>query len=189
MIKTLYKKFQPWAEKGSIYILSDLHLDDWDCKLMDCGWISTQEQIEKINSLVHKNDTFICLGDVGNAARINELKAGYKVLIMGNHDKRNVCQPFFDEVYEGPLFISDKILLSHERVFTSIDGKTPICYNFHGHNHDKTIIQFDEYHMNLAANVCNYTPLNLGKFIKRGLLSEIKNIHRQTIDAAIDKGK
>ena len=34
MIPTLYEKFKPWSEKGSVYIISDTHFDDSDCKLM-----------------------------------------------------------------------------------------------------------------------------------------------------------
>ncbi len=42
-------------------------------------------------------------------------------------------------------------------------------------------------HINLAANVCGYTPINLGKFIKDGILSDIPSIHRMTIDRAVDR--
>jgi hypothetical protein len=41
--------------------------------------------------------------------------------------------------------------------------------------------------LNLAANVCGYTPINLGKIIKEGILSDIDSIHRQTIDRAVEK--
>ena len=33
---------------------------------MSPDWINPQEQVAIINSMVMKNDTFICLGDVGN---------------------------------------------------------------------------------------------------------------------------
>ena len=66
MIPTLYEPFRHWSEKGSVYILSDLHFDDADCKFMSPDWISPQEQISIINGMVMKNDTFICLGDVGS---------------------------------------------------------------------------------------------------------------------------
>ena len=39
-------------------------------------------------------------------------------------------------------------------------------------------------HINLAANVCGYTPVNLGKIIKEGAISDIPSIHRVTIDGA-----
>ena len=38
--------------------------------------------------------------------------------------------------------------------------------------------------MNLASDVANWQPVNLGKLIKEGILSDIKNIHRITIDNA-----
>ena len=53
---------------------------------MDKNWISVDEQVDRINKLAHKNDTLIILGDVGEIKNISRLKAGYKVLIMGNHD-------------------------------------------------------------------------------------------------------
>ena len=87
MITTLYPIFQHWSEKGSVYIISDTHFEDSDCKLMDKNWITPEEQVNIINSIVHKNDTLIHLGDVGNPEWISKLKAGHKVLIMGNHDK------------------------------------------------------------------------------------------------------
>ena len=64
MIPTLYEPFRHWSEGSSIYILSDLHFDDLDCKLMDPNWITPKEQVSIINKTVMKSDTFICLGDV-----------------------------------------------------------------------------------------------------------------------------
>ena len=65
MITSLYEPFRHWSEGGSIYILSDLHFDDLDCRLIDPTWITPQEQIAIINIMVMKNDSFVCLGDVG----------------------------------------------------------------------------------------------------------------------------
>lgn len=98
MILTLYEPFRHWSETGSVYILSDPHFGDSDCKLMNPGWIEPEEQVARINALVMKNDTFVCL-----------------------------------------------------------------------------------------ANVCDYTPVSLGKLIKGGILSDITSIHRITIDRATEK--
>ena len=229
MIPTLYEKFKPWSEKGSVYIISDTHFDDSDCKLMSKTWPSADEQLEKIKKVVHKNDTLIHLGDVGNLSYIKKIKA-YKVLIMGNHDtgrsnfERKIitkrfskdlytrenalnkmkedypdCEysiseehdfhsPFeswvisadnklFDEVYGDPLMIADKIFLSHAPIL-GIDW----CLNMHGH--DDSGRKIDNYHLNLASNVCNYTPINLKNEIKNGLLANVLSIHRMTIDNA-----
>ena len=107
MIKTLYEIFQHWSAKGSVYLLSDLHLNDDDCLLMDPDWIPPEEQIGIINNKVTRGDTFICLGDVGSPEFAAQIKAGHKVLLLGNHDHRKDYKDIFDEIYEGPLFISE----------------------------------------------------------------------------------
>lgn len=182
MIATLYEPFRHWSASGSVYILSDLHFDDKDCKFMSPEWISPQEQISIINRIVRKNDTFICLGDVGKTEYIKEIKARKKVLIFGNHDAKGACNKYFDEIYTGPLFIAEKILLSHEPVYG-----LPWCLNIHGHDHNNV----EEYkegckHINLAANVCGYMPLNLGKIIKEGVLADVPSIHRFMIDKRVN---
>lgn len=185
MIPTLYKPFQHWSEGGSVYIISDLHFADGDCKLMDPNWISPEEQLDIINRLVSKNDTFICLGDVVEPKYVSMIKARKKILLLGNHDARGAYKNMFNEVYAGPLFISEKILLSHEPVHG-----LSWCLNIHGHDHSGLETYTDGCkHINLAANVCGYTPINLGKIIKEGVLSDIDSIHRQTIDRAVEKNQ
>lgn len=179
MIPTLYEKFQSWSATGSVYVFSDTHFDDIDCKYMDPGWISPREQIEILKKKVHRGDTLLHLGDVGDPEYLRELRC-YKVLIMGNHDQsKEKFQPYFDEVYEGPLFISKKILLSHE----PIEGMN-WCFNIHGHDHSDKYCK-DMYHLNVAANVCGYTPVNLKDVIKGGALANVKSIHRVAIDGAV----
>lgn len=185
MINTLYKTFQHWSDGGTVWIISDPHFDDEDCLLMDPSWPRPDELVSKINKFVNKQDTFICLGDVGNAEWISKIRARYKVLIMGNHDKNKTeLLKYFNEVYEGPLFIADKILLSHEPI------SLPFCLNIHGHDHNqKEVYKEDCRHINLACNVCGFTPVNLAKLIKNGSIAGIKSIHRQTIDRAVDRKK
>lgn len=184
MIPSLYTPFRHWAEHGSVYIISDTHFGDPDCKLMDPDWISPEEQLELINRAAHKCDTLVHLGDVGNAGYIQKVNARHKVLLLGNHDRRSDYKEVFDEIFEGPLFISSRILLSHEPVYG-----LPWCLNIHGHDHNG----WEEYrtdckHLNLAANVCGYTPMSLGRLIKEGIMADIPDIHRMTIDRA-SKGR
>ena len=90
-------------------------------------------------------------------------------------------EALFQEIYEGPLFIASKILLSHEPV-----PGLPWCLNIHGHDHNGMEYYTEGCHyLNLAANVCGYTPVNLKQIIKDGILSGISDIHRQTIDRAV----
>jgi calcineurin-like phosphoesterase family protein len=229
MIDALYDRFKDWCKNGSIYIISDTHFDDDDCIKMSPNWISPEEHLAIINKTVHKCDTLIHLGDVGNVEYIKQIK-GYKVLLMGNHDtgvtnfKRKVTKviydqdkftrdeaiadmkkkfpdckvwavedhdfhsPFmrwnvyadnclFDEVFEGPLMISEKILLSHEPIM-GIDW----ALNIHGHDHSGRTS--DAYHLNLASNVTGFTLISLGEYLKKHGVSKIKSLHRDTIDNA-----
>lgn len=185
MIASLYEPYKKWSDGGSIYIISDLHFDDEDCLLMAPDWIKPDKQIEIINSMVRRNDTFVCLGDVGKADYIQHIKAKRKILLLGNHDRRSYYIDYFDEIYAGPLFISDRILLSHEPVYG-----LSWCLNIHGHDHNNVEAYRDDCkHINLAANVCDYTPINLGKMIKAGILAEISSIHRVAIDKAVAKNE
>ncbi len=178
MIPTLYWTFRHWSDGGGVYILSDTHFDDADCKLMDLNWISSEEQVEIINKTVGKSDTFVHLGDVGDPKYVAQIRAKKKVLLLGNHDARGAYKEVFDEVYSGPLFVGEKILLSHEPVYG-----LPWCLNIHGHDHNNVEPYADGCkHINLAANVCGYTPVSLGKLIKDGALADIRSIHRFAID-------
>lgn len=179
MITTLYPIFRHWSVKGSVWLLSDLHFEDENCMAMDSTWILPEAQIDIINKLVHSNDTFVCLGDVGNPEWISKIRARFKVLIMGNHDSSSTkLAKFFNEVYEGPLFVSEKLLLSHEPIIL------PYVFNIHGHCHDPEE-QFpdDFHHLNLACNIAGFTPVNLKDVILSGAL-RLNGIHRTAINSA-----
>lgn len=247
MLPQLYKTFQDWSAKGSVWIYSDPHFGDSDCKFMDPNWITPEEQVKKINDKVRKGDTLILLGDIGNPEYIKRIKAGYKVLIAGNHDlgltnykktithemreifakyideeqyKKDVTverksfhtylyekypyakiniqeryefySPFhffdatiddnlFNEVYGGPLFIGEKILLSHEPI------DIPFALNIHGHTHARVGYGLhDLNHFNVCSNTVGFEPQNLSEIIKAGFLKRVETIHRLTIDKAIE---
>lgn len=201
MYKHLYDKFKDWYHGGSIWLYSDPHFSDEEMKYLRADCISDDEQVKRINSKVGKNDTLIILGDIGNTDYVRKLR-GYHVLIMGNHDAgaRNYVRHsgyidrehrgedgkfhyvekdngLFDEIYEGPLFISEKILLSHEPI------DFPYALNIHGHDHSKWY-QEDDMHYNICAEHIDYTPVNLKWIVESGCLKRISTIHRATIDEA-----
>lgn len=96
---------------------------------------------------------------------------------------------YFDEVYTGPLFIAEKLLLSHEPIeMRGSETNLPIAINIHGHNHAGPVVK-DEWHFNVAQNVYGYEPLNLKEFIKEGYLRNVKSVHRDTIDKATTNKK
>jgi calcineurin-like phosphoesterase family protein len=164
-----------------VYLISDTHFDDPDCKFMSPDWPTPEEHIAHIKKFVHKNDTLIHLGDVGNPEWLAALKC-YKVLIMGNHDQsKEKFAPFFDEIYGGPLMIGEKLILSHEPLDIGW------AFNIHGHDHNPRHA-WDCYHFNLAANVVYWDVYDLKHdFINGGWLAGIDSIHRITINNASNK--
>lgn len=177
----LYDCFNHWQQNGVIWVYGDTHFDDEDCKLMDPNWPNPIDQIKLINSKVGKKDTFILLGDVGKIDYINKIK-GYKVLIKGNHDVgytnyiKNETNNLFDEVYEGPLFISNKILLSHETI------NLEFGLNIHGHEHaNRNIYTCNDKKasVNVCSNIVNFTPMRLDDIFFN---CKVEDIHRVIID-------
>lgn len=180
MIQTLYPCFRHWTETGTMWIYSDTHFGDRDLAAR-LHRPSDEDHVKLINSLVGKKDTLVLLGDVGDLEYAKKLK-GYKILICGNHDAGGtVYESVFDEVYTGPLFIAEKLLLSHERI------SLPFAYNIHGHDHMGEAM--GPGHMNVCADACAYTLLHFQKFMKTGYLGKIPSLHRQTIDTASKRAK
>lgn len=184
MIKSLYPCFQHWSDLGGVYLVSDTHFKDPDRNYMGY-YISDEDQFYILNDTCHQFDTLIHLGDVGDLSYIKRLRC-HKVLIMGNHDQSiEKMEEVFDEVHSGPLWISQKIVLSHEPISIlpwDYFLAPSFVFNIHGHKHD--LKENDIYHLNLAQNVFGYVPLNLNQFIKSGKLKNLKDIHRITIDIA-----
>lgn len=231
MTNYLYDIFKHWGNE--VYCISDTHFSDAESfqfrknsnsLLEDIKTIGDYNNfiIKNINSKAGKNSCLIILGDIGDLEYIKKIR-GYKVLIMGNHDKgasnykkskvkscpecgslnltrdfsdilnhcytcsdchgrfndnyfKEVSNNLFDEVYEGPLMINDKIILSHEPI------EIPkYLFNIHGHIHS-TQYREDENHLNCCGEAINYIPINLNNLIKKGLLKDTKSIHRNTID-------
>lgn len=229
-----------WGEFQTIWIYSDPHFNDPDLEAGVPNRPSAQEQVDRINKCVGKNDAIIFLGDIGDVNYLRKVK-GYKVLLTGNHDggatkyKRvrecvyydgekmteqeahqkvykqypreegwtcsflgehhDFHRPFItydflvdnklcDEVYEGPVMVSEKLLLSHEPISVSW------AYNIHGHDHaGKNTEKSIQTHYNCCSDVINYTPVHLGNLLKSGICRNIQSVHRQTIDRATERRK
>lgn len=171
----VYKIFnERWCNQ-TVWIISDTHFGDEDLRAGKPNRPSDEELVRMINSKVGRKDTLICLGDVGDIEFAKQLR-GYKVLICGNHDAgKTNYEEVFDEVYTGALMIGEKLLLSHEPV------DVPWAFNIHGHDH---VGKKRKNHLNVCADVCGYTPVNLNQFLKSGPTSKVVTIHRETIDAA-----
>ena len=226
MLNGIYQVFQHWGEQ-TVWIYSDPHFGDKDLDNGIYNRPSTEEQIASINACAGRKDTLIILGDIGDIEAVRKLRAGRKVLIMGNHDagstnyKRKRIQKvydsnrftkekvleiirknypgwsieinlglagwvvyadnkLFDEIYEGALIVSEKLILSHEPV------DIPWAFNIHGHDHAGAK---RANHLNVCSDVIGYKPVNFNQFLKSGAMSKIQTIHRETIDKAIERKK
>lgn len=84
----------------------------------------------------------------------------------------------FDYVYDGPLFISPKILLSHEPI------NIPFGINIHGHSHMTENGYYNE-GKNAGINICcdmtNFEPVRLDKLLEG---YKTQTIHEQTVERA-----
>lgn len=182
MYKHLYDCFAHWYHGGTIYFYSDPHFADPEMKDIRKDYISDEEQVARIRSKIGKNDTLIILGDVGDIEWVKKLR-GYKVLVCGNHDVgATKYQECFDEIYEGILMISDKIILSHEPI------DFPYALNIHGHCHALPH-KYDKMHLNMCAEAIDYTPVPIRDVVESGILKSIPSIHRETIDTATERKK
>lgn len=88
----------------------------------------------------------------------------------------------FDYVFQGPLIIGEKVILSHEHIIV------PGMYNLHGHHHSPDWQDTSE-RMCLCMEKINFTPLNLKKLLTDGRLKNIKTIHELTIEKAKETAK
>lgn len=86
----------------------------------------------------------------------------------------------FDEVFEGPVMLGEKLILSHEPV------DVPWAFNIHGHDHSKWQ-KNDKRHFNVCSNTINFEPINFNQWMKVGHLAHVETIHRACIDTATER--
>ena len=89
----------------------------------------------------------------------------------------------FDEVYTGVLTISKNIILSHE----PIANEFPYALNIYGHDHSCVYHVENNNGINVCAENINYSPVSLKTIIESGAIKNIPDIHRTTIDRAIER--
>lgn len=182
-IAGLYDIFaEKWEDLQTAYIISDLHFGEDDLKKAFPNRPTDEELVNKINSKVGRKDLLIILGDCGNLDYVRKLR-GYKVLVAGNHEKGlTAAKEVFDEVYAGPIIISEKLILSHEPI------NIPGLFNIHGHRHSgKPFSGNPEY--NVCADINYYEPIHFNSWMKEGYLARINTIHRNTINTATKNKK
>lgn len=89
----------------------------------------------------------------------------------------------FDRVYQGPLIIGEKLILSHEPL--GLDW----AFNIHGHVHS-----FSAENEKNCFNICpdatgHFEPIPLKQILEGGYMSKIETVHRSVINKATKRKK
>ena len=117
-----------------------------------------------IKELCHKlkpDDEVWNLGDFGSLTKlytVDWIKAtGAKAYFLyGNHDRQSDLSQFehyFDQVFLYPIFLSQKLVISHYPV-----AVFPDTINIHGHLHSAKLYPIN--YVNASIHVANYHPIS-----------------------------
>jgi calcineurin-like phosphoesterase family protein len=113
MLPGIYDSFQHWGEKHqTVWIYSDPHFNDDELAGGIKGRPSAEEQIKRINAKCGRRDCLIILGDVGDIDYVRQLRAEYKILVMGNHDAgaSNYKRQVITRIYDQDKFTKEEVL-------------------------------------------------------------------------------
>ena len=160
----------------STFFCSDLHLGHVNMSIKR-EFNSIEEYHELIiknwNEKISKKDTVYILGDITNERKhdynILDALKGIKIVIPGNHDRRQDIQELSKHVHNvsGPILYKSNFWLTHIPIHPSCLGNK---INIHGHIHDKLIYHVDNYIDKRYINVCmeniNYIPKTLDELMK-----------------------
>ena len=134
MLPGIYDSFQHWGEKHqTVWIYSDPHFNDDELAGGIKGRPSAEEQVKKINAKCGRRDALICLGDVGDVEYVRQLRAEYKVLIMGNHDagSTNYKRQVVKEIYDQDVYTKEQALAEARAKYPNWKITIYESYEFH----------------------------------------------------------
>lgn len=136
----------------------------------------TATMIANWNAVVSKDDKVFHLGDFSflnkerTKAIVTELN-GYKVLILGNHDRGRSrawwLDVGFDEVSEYPIIYKNFFFLSHEPLYMN---KQMPYVNVHGHIHSQKYEGLQYY--NVSVEHWDYKPVSFEQIQDSVVISE-----------------
>lgn len=156
------------------YLIADTHFGHRKIiELTNRPFNSVEEMDKQLiinwNNVVKKKDRIFVLGDFSfhNKIRTKEILEqlnGYKILVMGNHDRPHSVKWWqdagFDEVYRYPILI-DKYVLSHE--IEEVEG----FYNCHGHIHNNIPKNYNHNKFKcVSVELQDYKPIRIDKILR-----------------------
>ena len=181
------------------YFISDLHMDHKNVINFERTQFTTIEEhniyiVNFFNQLIKKlkpSDEVWNLGDFGSpdylylSDMIRNIGAK-SIFLYGNHDEQanlSLFQQHFDEVYLYPVYLSQKLVISHFPVAVYND-----TINIHGHTHSSRLKDLN--HVCASIHVANYQPITdknldsiysrLPKFTRRFLYEPWANDYQFT---------
>ena len=150
------------------YFISDLHMDHKNVINFERTQFTTIEEYNKcivnfFNQLVKKlkpSDEVWNLGDFGSPdylylSDMIRYVGAKSIFLYGNHDRQEdlpLFQQHFDEVYLYPVYLSQKLVVSHFPVAVYND-----TINIHGHCHGSRLKDLN--HVCASIHVANYQPI------------------------------
>lgn len=159
-----------------IYLIGDTHFGHTNIiKYCNRPFINSYEMDEQIiknwNNTVTKDDTIYHLGDFCfkyDKLKTTELIArlnGHKILIKGNHDKKNSCTKWkemgFEETYGEPIVWNDELLFSH---WPTINRD---LFNVHAHKHNYPINPLVQmFSTCVSLELTDYKPISIEKVLE-----------------------
>jgi calcineurin-like phosphoesterase family protein len=163
------------------YVFTDPHFSHTKIRVKSRPKFSSDQEmneyiVKQYNSVItHPNIKVYWLGDIGDKEAIKELvpkMKGYKILILGNHDKygKSFYRKYFDEVHEVGIFYNKRILLSHHPM-----PMEPGMINVHGHTHLVSLTTGQ--HFNVCVEHTDYKPVVMKKFVD--MLGQIPQLNRR----------
>lgn len=120
-----------------------------------------ENMIKELCYKLKPNDEVWNLGDFGSLTKlytVDWIKAtGAKAYFLyGNHDRQSDLSQFehyFDQVFLYPIFLSQKLVISHYPV-----AVFPDTINIHGHLHSAKLYPIN--YVNASIHVANYHPIS-----------------------------
>lgn len=134
MLPGIYDAFQHWGEKyQTLWIYSDPHFSDDELAGGIKGRPSAEEQVKRINAKCGRRDCLIILGDVGDVEYVRQLRAEYKVLIMGNHDAgaSNYKRQVIKEIYDQNKYTKEQVMEEMKTLFPNWKISIEESWEFH----------------------------------------------------------
>lgn len=130
----VYESFlDRWKNLQTCWVISDTHFGDEDLHQGIHNRPSDEEIVKIINSKCGRSDLLIHLGDAGEISYVRKLRAGYKVLIKGNHDagSENYKRKIIKKNFPMDQYQKDEALMEMKRLYPDCKYSVDSGYDFH----------------------------------------------------------